>query len=162
MNIYDPTFTSAQVAKAAGMESANFRIQFQRGNWRFIGKPAEANGFGHLFSICDALGFALARQLVLHGVDPKIAFERAMTDFALTEAEILDPDKSGLTLYVYSPGAEVGRCVGSKDVRDVIELLIPPMHNRATSAIIIVLNDLRQRVFHALGLDARTASSGAA
>lgn len=79
MNIYDPTFSSAQVAAAAGMSAANFRAQFQRGNWRFIGKPAEANGFGHLFSIYDALGFALARELMERGINAKSAFDRAMS-----------------------------------------------------------------------------------
>jgi len=152
------------------MSAANLRVQFQRGHWRVFGqelgkeyggRPPASNGNAHLFSIYDALGIALARQLTLHGVAPTQAFTRAMLDFAHTgdarrePGGVFDPAKFGLTFYVYSPGAGVGDCVCSKEISDPIQLLIPPMHNRASSAIIIDLNELRERVFKSLGLDPR-------
>lgn len=169
MNIYDPVFSSSQVAAAAGMTASNFRAHLARGNWRIIGnsQPADAFGKGHLFTIYDVLGFALAHQLVTLGVEPKQAFDLAMVDFAHGgtgslpgQSSARDPgglfDKArGHTLYVYCPGAARGQCIATKDVQDAVELIIAPQGGVASSAILVNLNDLRARVFGALKLDQR-------
>lgn len=169
MNIYDPVFSSSQIAHAAGMTATNFRAHLSRGNWRIIGEaqPAEVFGKGHLFTIYDAVGFALAHQLVARGVEPKLAFELAMFDFAHIAAGPLPGTeltrqpggvfnlKQGYTLYVYCPGAKRGQCIATADIQDAVELIITPEGGIASSAIIINLNELRSRVFNALGLDER-------
>lgn len=169
MNIYDPVFPSSQVALAASMTASNFRAHLARGNWRIIGnsQPADAFGKGHLFTIYDVLGFALANQLVSLGVDPKRAFELAMYDFAHAGTGPLPGQESarepaglfdkarGYSIYVYCPGAERGRCIATKDVQDAVELILAPEGGVAPSAIIVNLNHLRSRVFAALKLDER-------
>lgn len=171
MNIYDPVFSSSQAAKAAGMTATNFRAHLARGNWRIIGgdkggHAAEAFGKGHFFTIYDVLGYALAHRLVLRGVEPKMAFERAMYDFAHSgdperdPGGIFNPDKHGLTLFVYTPGLPTSMCVGSSSIGDAMMLLYPPGYNRASEAIVISINDLRDRVFQSLGLDARDYEKG--
>lgn len=166
MTISSATFSSSQVAKAAGMTPINFRAHLSRGNWRIIGnsKAAEVFGKGHEFTLEDALGFALAHQLVSFGVAPKIAFERAMFDFAHTGSftnsyggddrdpgNVFDPRTLGMTLYVYTPGAERGQCVASNKI-STIELMTLPNQSSAPSAIVINLNALRDRVLRGLGL----------
>lgn len=172
MNIYDPTFTSAQVAKAAGMTATNFRAHLARGNWRIIGDsvPAEKFGSGHLFTIYDVLGYALAAELIQCGLDPKAAFERAMYDFAHTGGQewqpngkvidrepggVFQPEANGHTLFVYVRGADRGKCVAANAITNGAELLIAPNMGIGTSAIVVGINGLRDRVFAALGLDAR-------
>ena len=161
MNIYDHVFTSAQVAKAADMTSANFRAQFTRKNWRIIGRERPGNGEAHLFTIYDALSYALARRLMEYGFAPSTAFDLAVKDFAHTGCSERDPGsvfdvrKYGRTFFVASLDSEQGRCVAQKGINDAIELFILPMANRSPDVVLIDLNDLRDRVFHALNLDAR-------
>ncbi|CAN5203474.1 hypothetical protein BH10PSE13_BH10PSE13_00170 [soil metagenome] len=156
MSSYEPIYTSTQVANAAGMTAVNFRAHLMRGHWRVIGAKAGRNGQSHKFSIFDAVGYALAYQLEMSGVDPKTAFDRAMTDFAhggnadRDAGDVMDYVRHGLTIYVYCPGAPVGECVGSKHVADAVSLFIPPMCERAERAILINMNDLRRRVELAL------------
>lgn len=171
MNPYDPSFTSSQVAKAAGMSHANFRAYLSRGHWEVVGtkgaKESARAGTAHLFTIYDALGFALAFELVKNGVDPKIALERAMMDFAHSgdtayqdtkaiprdPAGLFDRQTEGYTLYVYAPGTKRGRCVATNHISS-IELLI--VTTSVEDAVIVInLNRLRDRVFASLGLDAR-------
>lgn len=166
MSIYDPTFTSSQVARAAGMTASNFRAHLARGNWRIIGSslPAESFGKAHLFTIYDVLGYALANQLVSLGIEPKKAFELAMYDFAHTgggshraNGEMRDPGgvydiSLGRTLFVYCPGAERGQTLPASAVQDAVELLMPPDGGLARAAIMIDINVLRRSVFEALGL----------
>ena len=161
MNIYDHVFSSAQVAEAAGMSHANFRAYLTRPNrWRVIGTKGTV-GKSHLFTIFDCLTYALAYRLVQLGVDPAEALNRAALDFAHTGDEDRDPGglfrypEHGATLYVYCPGAPVGKCVGSSDINSPLELFFAPMSLAADSAVVIDLSKLRDRVFASLGLDAR-------
>ena len=165
MNIYDPVFSSSKTAMAAGMSHSNFRAHRSRGNWMVGGKTsgvkAESHGKGHLFSIYDVLGYALAHRLIRFGVDPALAFNLAMFNFAHVGVDgrepggVFDVAEHGYTLFVYSPGADRAQCMGTKSIGDPIELLFPPGYQRASDARIISLNDLRAGVFAALGLDAR-------
>lgn len=173
MNIYDPIFSSAEIAKASGMSHVNFRAYLARETtgWRPVGPyalTAEKSGTGHRFSIYDAMGYALAAQLVAHGVDPKTSFDRAMHDFAHVGGDELQPDgtslvrdpsdlydvKHGRTFYVFNPGQSRGRCVAQRTITDVMSLLLPGGGQTAASAIVIDLNSLRRRVFDALGIEA--------
>lgn len=160
MKPWDPQYTSSDVAEAAGMSPANFRANLSRGHWRMIGKPREANGYGHLFTINDALAFALARELVNCGVDPKEAFESAVQDFAFfsdhddrVPGEVFDPAKFGTTFFLYFPGAKRGRCTASNLERSMVDLLTPPVSHPAGSAILIDCNKLQARVYQALNFD---------
>lgn len=165
MNIYKPQFSSAQVAKAAGMADATFRFHLRSGKWRIIGSMGAQergrNGQAHQFTIYDALGFALARELMECGVDPKEAFDRAMLDYAHSGDEgrepggVYDITEHGVTFYVFNPGVPHGRILAQRSVNDPLEFLLPMFHNRVHRAIVIDLTSLRDRVFRALGLDAR-------
>jgi hypothetical protein len=160
VDLTEKQFTSAKMAEAAGMSPANFRAYLSRGLWRMIGTPAESNGFGHKFSIHDALGFALARQLVDYGVEPKKAFDRAMRYFAHVGDEDREPggvfdDTLGYTLYAYSHETGRGGCIATKRLSDAAELLPPQPDGRGETVVLINLNRLRERVFRAFGLDAR-------
>lgn len=176
MNIYDPVFSSSQVAKAAGMTYANFRAYLAREStgWRPIGdmhaKAAERNGEGHSFSIYDALGYALAADLVRHGVDPKDAFKRGMLDFAHSGGDewdgasgfakrdpgnVFDPGTYGRTIFAYALGEGRGQCLPLKTLAGPSNLFFTPDRRHAASVILIDLNKLRDRTFNALGLDAR-------
>lgn len=162
MNIYDHVFTSSQVAKAADMTSANFRAQFTRNNWRIIGKERPGNGEAHQFTICDAMAYALARKLMVYGFDPATALDMAAKDFAHASGDegrnpggVFDPEKYGRTFFVASIGGAHGYCVAQNKFANPFDLLLPPMGNRASDAVIIDLNDLRARAFHSLGLDSR-------
>ena len=170
MNIYDPIFSSAQVAKAAGMTHTNFRAHLARGNW-VIGsesKKASALGEGHLFSIYDVLGYALAKRLMELGIDPKTAFERAMLDFAhvgdtayqgttpiMRNPGGVFPLEHGMTIFSYVPGMERGECYATKLVADPMMFFYMNNGGFAEQAAIVQLNLLRIRVFATLGLDAR-------
>lgn len=164
MNIYGPIFSSARAAAAAGMTPANFRAHLSRGNFRIIGGKgaveAATAGKGHLFTIYDVMLYAMANCLIQFGVDPKLAFEVAI-DFAFAgddEREpggVLDTAKYGWTLFAYTPGLPIGHCFGSKALEsDPLMLLRTPGFNRASGAIVINVNDLRNGVFHSLGLKA--------
>jgi hypothetical protein len=167
MSIYDPTFTSAQVAESAGMSHVTFRARLSRKQWRIIGgeksgTAADGNGKKHLFTIYDALGFALACELEAYGIEPEIAFKLAMFDYAMASSEngrnpgdVFDIDKHGRTLFVYSKGAERGQCIAATSIKSAADLFVVPMGSYAHSAILIDLNHLRGRVFNSLGLDAR-------
>ena len=169
MNIYDPVFTSAQVAKAAGMSHAKFRAHLSRGNWTIgsASKKAAALGEGHLFSIYDALGYALANALMSMGVDAKTAFDRAMLDFAhvgdtayqgttpiMRNPGDVFPLKHGMTIYSYVPGTARGECYATKITPDPL-MFFSVNGGFAEQAIVIQLNLLRLRVFASLGFDAR-------
>lgn len=160
MSIADPTFSTQQIAEAAGMTSANFRQYLSRGHWRIVGnaQPAESAGKGHLFTINDALGYALAARLVQRGVDAKVAFESAMFDFALSSnqmdrkpGEVFDP-RMGRTWFILNPAAPKGRILLVGPDNTAAEVFA---NSSAVEMVIIDLTDLRDTVFHSLGLDAR-------
>lgn len=162
MDIYEPRFTSAQIAKAAGMTSANFRAYLRKGDWRIIGGDRggverERNGDAHLFTIFDALGYALARSLVSAGADPKTAFKRAIMDWShagqcgqpLADADAI------LTAYCYSVQSGRGDVVKVTASGIAFSDLGFGMGLTDQTAIIINLTAQRDRVFNSLGLDAR-------
>lgn len=161
MNPYAPQFTSAQIAKAANMENANFRAYLRKGDWRIIGgerggMEREANGKPHLFTVYDALGYALARVLVERGAPPAVAFETAMRDFAhagdeaRAPGDVFDVNTKGMTWFVYWPEARTGRCLAMKSIS---EFPYPTMRSGASEFWAIPLNALRSRVLASLGLD---------
>lgn len=73
-----PTYTSSQVARAAGMSSDNFRAQFARDNWRLMTNERPANGQAHKFTLAQAMVYALARKLTECGYKSARAFEMAL------------------------------------------------------------------------------------
>lgn len=138
------------------MTGPNLRVQFTRGNWRVIGKPSEANGFGNLFSIHDVLGVALARRLVERGIGPKLAFERATIDWAHGGlcGELLDEREHGLTVYVFRPAEGRGEVCG---LHPGAGLPFPDLFGSAwePDAVVINLTALCRRAFESLGLSPR-------
>lgn len=161
MNIYDHVFSSSQVAKASEMTSANFRAQFTRNHWRIIGKERPGNGEGHLFTIYDAMAYALARRLMDYGFEASRAFDLAVMDFAhgsvgdRDPGGVFDPVKYGRTFFIASMHGAQGQCLAEKSVKNPIEFLFPPMCGLQKDAVIIDLNQLQNQVFEALGVKGR-------
>lgn len=158
---YDPIYSSSQVAKVCGLTHVTFRSRLSRGLWRIVGKSQAADilGKGHLFTIFDVMGYALAEELVKMGIDGKIAFDLAMTDFAHVGSADRDPAdvfpvERGRTLYVYSPGNAFGEVIATGDVENVIELFCAKYHTRSSRCILIDLNDMRARVLRILATTA--------
>jgi hypothetical protein len=162
MNIYEPQYTSSQVAKAAGMTGPNFRAYLRKGDWRILGgerggTERERNGDAHLFTIFDALGYALARSLVAAGVEPKAAFECAFFDWSHAGQcgqPIADADAL-MTVYCYSAHTGRGRVAKVTQSGLAFDDLGLDYTLQHQTEIIVNLTAQRDYVFNALGLDAR-------
>lgn len=156
-----PRFKSSEVAKAAGVPLNTFRTLFKRGQFRMIGKtdaPASAHGLPHLFSLRDALGFAVAIELMRAGEDATRAWKIAMLDFAHTGDTVRDPGalfdarEHGSTFLLTWPGVDFGRVVSGNELQDrdhahPILLLTPPGYQRRSTFRLTLLDDVERRVF---------------
>lgn len=74
----EATYTSLQVAKAAGMSLDNFRAQFTRDHWRLFSNDRPEIGKAHRFTFGQAMVYALARRLSEAGFTPADAFSVAL------------------------------------------------------------------------------------
>lgn len=155
---HTPRFKSSEVAAAAGMALNTFRSHFRRGNFRMIGdaRHAEVHGLPHLFSLRDAMLFAVAVELITAGIEAASAFNAAAT-FAHTGTEerlpamVFDPTK-GMTLLIYHGRTNRARIICTPLQSHLATLF----HNDATgqreAATIVLLNDVERRVFTRLGI----------
>lgn len=154
MDIRDLKFPSVQVASAADMTHVNFRAQLNR-NWKIVGhgQAAGPDRKGHVFSIYDALGYALAHRLVRMGAPSTLAFELAMLDCVydgLIEP-LLQEQGAQAAWFIYYPWV---------DRRESSLVLIGPRSHvaaffedfRGENAVIIDLFGLRNQVFASLGV----------
>lgn len=153
-----PLFKTSEVAEAAGIPVGTLRAYFSRGHWRIIGKKAEGEGLPNLFSLRDALTFAIAAKLVeAGGVHPKTAFETAVTEFAHVGSDhrlpgrLYDIRQRGETILVYWPSSEEARLIAEQDF-DGIGGVFGRNAARVEAALLVVLNPIEQRVFSTLGI----------
>ncbi|WP_414901292.1 hypothetical protein ACMT1E_15045 [Sphingomonas flavalba] len=162
IDYHSPRFKTSEVARAAGIPAPTFRSYFSRQQFRVIGEmsqKADIFGLPNLFSLTDALGFAVAVRLISIGADPKSAWEVAMLKFAHTgdedrpPAHMFDIHEKGETLLIYWPDEGKGRLVAANDV-DLISAmgLSWGQPNAVEAANTILLNPIEQRVFAALGI----------
>ena len=154
-------FKTSDVARAAGIPAPTFRSYFSRQQFRVIGemsKKADIYGLPNMFSLRDALGFAVAIRLISAGVEPKAAWKTAMLEYAHSGDEDRDPaamfdiHEKGETLLVYWPDAGEGGLLPADDITSLHSVVHAPMHGSQEAAIIIVLNHVERRVFAALGV----------
>jgi hypothetical protein len=162
MSIYNQKFSSPQVAAAAGMAYVNFRAHLTRGHWKLAARalPAGENRKGHLFTVYDALGYALAYRLACMGAAPRLAFELGMLDCAYLGEEVIAPllEDQGerAAWFVYYPWTPR---------REASQLLIGPRPQVSAffenfageQAVIIDMFALRDQVFRVLDLEAEAA-----
>jgi hypothetical protein len=156
-----PRFRTSEVAVAAGIPAATLRSYFKRGQFRIIGatdaRLADESGLPNLFSLRDALVFAVAVKLIGAGADPLEAFNVAVSDFGhfaiggeRLPAQMLDYQKHGSTLLVYWPGTGHAEIKAAKSITDPLEFAFSNMHGSQESAAIVFLNFVERRVFAAL------------
>lgn len=124
------TFTSSQVARAAGMSGANFRMQFAPWHYLLVGDDKPENGAAHQFTFGHALTYALARKISDHGFSAAAAFRIAVFGFAseddpTREAFQLYHAERGRTLFVVHPPHEAGSCVAFGDWLKVFQIPDP-------------------------------------
>lgn len=161
MQYATPRFESSAVAAACQMAASTFRGHFRRGNFRMVGDvaPASGDGMPHLFSLRDALGFAVAAALMRCGADPVPAFKAGMFTFAhvgnedRAPAHLFDIHERGETLLVYYPETGEARLVADNDVSGTSDILGRNQHAKE-SATVIVLNHVVERAFAALAVQA--------
>ena len=153
----ESSFSGAQVAKAIGMSAANFHMQFARGHWRKIGAERERNGLPNLFSLRDAMCFAVAARLIeATNAKANEAFDIAAR-FAFTgdtqrdPGALYSPHERGETVLIYWPDRRAGRVATGDEITSLWALM-----NRGTpeqeAATVINLNPIEARVFAALGV----------
>lgn len=150
-------FSTSEIARAAGVKPVTLRSYFRRQQWRQIGQAAKGKGLPTLFSLRDALTYAVAARLVDMGVDPASAFDSAVMDFAHTgderrnPAELFNPNEDGLTLLVYWPRLKKGRVVPADVIGSIEELVSPPFSSGTQEGtLVLVLNFIEASVMRAL------------
>lgn len=153
-----PRFKTSLVAKAAGVSHGAMRSYFSRGHWRVIGAAAKGEGLPNLFSLRDAMTFAVAARLIdATNASPEEAFNLAVLEFAHSGNEERGPGElfnlydRGETLLVYWPDRRAARLAASDDIGGVYDLTDNGTP-RQEAATIIALNPIEARVFAALGV----------
>lgn len=170
---YDtPRFKSSEVARAAGIEINSFRSYFKRGQFSMLGETEQvrqSHGHAHLFSLRDAMGYAIAGELIRIGVDAAVSFKAGMWGFAHSSGVEVHPPMEGLP-----PVRDLGRVWDERVVGSTImavfaatggyrlfpaqglmnlddALIDPETHSRA-AAVLLCINDIERRVYEALGI----------
>jgi hypothetical protein len=155
-----PVYKTSKVAEAAAIQHGTLRAYFSRGHWRVIGKAAESQGLPNLFSLRDALTFAVAARLIeWAGVHPKAAFDLAVLHFAhigddtRAPAHLFNENEHGLSLLVYYPEDGDVSLIAEDSVSRVVDILPHNAPRAAEAATVIVLNPTYRRVCHVLGVE---------
>lgn len=143
-------YTTSEVAHAAGLTPSTLRNYLTRKQWRQIGRRAEGEGLPNLFSLRDALSYAIAAELVRLGAHPKPAFEATIElvhtgDENRKPGELPNINEEGETVLLFSPRDERAKMIAANRINGVSDLL---RHGRGL--ILLVLNDVEQQVFAAL------------
>lgn len=171
-------FKSSEVAKAAGIEINSFRSYFKRGQFRMLGETEElaaGQGASHRWSLRDAMGFAIAGELIRAGVDASAAFNAGMWGFAHISSgisvpapkdqlplrnpgELWDFGAFGSTIMAFFPATSNVRVFPVRHKLDINDALYDPQTRTRATSILLYLNDIEQRVFTVLGLNASGAA----
>lgn len=152
-----PQYETRKVAEACGIKPAHLRTYFSRGQFRIIGLQGE-KGMANLFSLRDAMTYAVACRLIDLGADPHLAFNLAALNFAHVGNEernlcgMFDFRERGETLFAYWPDSGKAEVIASDDIESVFNLRLT--HERGEEAVVVIrLNPIERRVFEALGVD---------
>ena len=162
----ETTYSSAQVAPAAGISLDNFRAQFTRDHWRLFSNDRPENGKAHRFTLGEMMAYALARRLTDAGFAPGDAFSVAI--FGLDQTAVdeyfgrkgrLFDDTKGRTFFLAVHGnsnvAPYGRWFSSKDNEALETLFLPkggsPANSHKEQVVLVDLTALRDRVLSELG-----------
>lgn len=162
-----PCYKSSEVARAAGISHVTFRSYFRRGYFRVLGdaQKANTNGLPNLFSLREAIGFAVAARLIDAGVHPKSAWQVGAVQVAHTgdsarlPGRLFDLRERGETLVVYWPDTDEGKVIAADDVKSIYDLGLGATEGRQEAAIVVSLNTVEKRVFLALGVEHRPPAS---
>lgn len=172
IDYHTPLYKSSQVAAGAGLQIDRFRNYFKRDQFKLIsetGKRAEVHGVAHLWSLRDAMGFAIAGDLIHAGVDAGAAFNAGMWGFAhvgsgaseppvpgalpmRNPGELWDPRTVGFTFMAFFPASGAARLFATFDKIDMSDVMNDPQTGRRSPSILLFLNDIERRVFDVLGV----------
>lgn len=153
-----PRFKTSQVALAAGITHGAMRSYFSRGHWRVIGAAAKGDGLPNLFSLHDAMTFAIAARLIAAtNASADVAFKIAVFQFVHVGDESRRPGslfnyrERGETLLLYWPDTKDARLIAGDDIQSVYSLTRHGVETRH-AATIISLNPIENHVFSTLGI----------
>ncbi|WP_296220030.1 hypothetical protein [uncultured Sphingomonas sp.] len=166
-------FKSSQVAAAAGIEMNTFRAYFKRGHFKMIGETerlASTHGAAHFWSLRDAMGFAIAGELIRAGADAGAAFDAGMWGFAHIGSAVVDPPIAGappmrnpgelwdartvgFTAMAFFPATGNVNVFPFRHQFDWEDVLLDPKTKERSASILLFLNDVERRVFDSLGLN---------
>lgn len=153
-----PRFKTSQVAMACSIAPPTLRSYFQRGQFRIIGKKAEGDGLPNLFSLRDAMTFAVAVRLVAAGAEPKEAFDLTVGNFSHIGDEdrgpagLFDFREKGHTLMVYWPMERRAEVMAEDDIKSLYDIGISSSQ-RGEMVTLVPLNPIQQAVFFHLGVE---------
>ncbi|HXH15377.1 MAG TPA: hypothetical protein VNJ10_04525 [Sphingomonas sp.] len=175
IDYHTPRFKSSQVAAAANLEINRFRTFFKRGQFTLdsdTGKPAAVHGVAHLWSLRDAMGFAIAGDLIHAGADASPAFKAGMsfahlgsmtfdppipgTPPAREPGELWDARVVGFTFMAFFPISGGMKLFPTFHQIDMSDVIYDPISRSRAPCILLFLNDIESRVFEVLGIN-RTA-----
>ncbi|WP_203311113.1 hypothetical protein [Sphingomonas beigongshangi] len=172
-------FKSSLVAAAAGIEINTFRAYFKRGHFLMLGETeqlAASHGVAHMWSLRDALGFAIAGELIRVGVDAGKAFKAAMWGFAHVGSmqfdppipgmpparqpgELWDAQQVGFTFMAFFPATGAVRVFPASNQIQIAEAIEDPETHKPSASVLLFLNDIETRVLEALGVDRNPPST---
>ena len=173
IDYHTPLYKSSQVAAGAGLAIDRFRNYFKRDQFKLIGetgKRAEVHGVAHLWSLRDAMGFAIAGDLIHAGVDAGAAFTAGMWHFAHVGSgasyppipgeppmrdpgELWDARTVGFTFMAFFPGSGGVKLFPTFHQIDMTDAIYDPITRRRAPSILLFLNDIEARVFETLSID---------
>jgi hypothetical protein len=149
---HTPRFRTSQIAQAAGMPASTFRSYFKRGHFHVVGfdtKKADADGLPNLFSLRDALTFAVAGSLISAGADPSKAFTAAVQwahagNLKRLPAELF---ATGYTVMVFDNPTGDSRVINVGGKINPLEFFAD---QHGPARIVVLLNLIERNVFGAL------------
>ena len=175
---YDaPRFKSSEVARAARIEINSFRSYFKRGQFSMLGETEQqrqGHGYAHWFSLRDAMGFAIAGELIRLGVDASVSFKAAMWGFAHVGSVEFDPPiegepparevgqlwdarSQGFTIMVVFPGTGAVRVFPTYHQMTLEQAFSDPESRTFAPSVLLFINDIEARVYAELGIDREMA-----
>lgn len=161
------SFTTGQVARAAGIPLMTLHTYFRRGNFRIIGDDAQRAdrvGFAHLHNLRGAMQIAIAAKLIAMGSKPSTAFEAALaysdsSGGRRSPGQQFDQREHGATFLLYCPDTKRALVKSGDELEGDKSWLYQPDPLGFTGApmSIVPIWTIERQVFSALGLNASTA-----
>lgn len=155
------TFSSAEVARAAGMSHDNFRKQFANFHWRLFGNERPENGRAHQFNFDQALVYALARKLTECGFTAADAFsvslfgldQSSVNDYFDNKPRLFDNTKGDTYFIAYPKNGDIaahGQFLFASELHGIEGLFLPygigPGKSAVEQFVVVNLTAIRDRV----------------